>query len=74
MWRARPSNPINAFYWKVSDGAVESNGVENGTGNGAARDSMWNVFWKGLTLEEAGPAVPLIMSLPSTLVKGAGCI
>lgn len=50
FWRARPTNPILAWYLKNSDGV--------------ARFPEWHVFWRGLTVEQIQPAIRYALGAP----------
>jgi hypothetical protein len=51
FWRARPINPIAAWYVKQCDGLV--------------RFPEWHIFWRGLPLEGIDPAVRHALAAPS---------
>jgi acetylglutamate kinase len=53
-WRSRPENPINSWYQSVSDGMV--------------RLKEWNVFWRGIELDEIPAVVTRAESLASDFV------
>ena len=50
FWRARPSNPIAAWYTKVCDGMT--------------RLPEWHVFWRGLAAGEIPAAIELALQAP----------
>jgi acetylglutamate kinase len=50
FWRARPHNPIRAFYTHECDGMV--------------RTEHWHVFWKGLPAERISDAVSTALAQP----------
>jgi acetylglutamate kinase len=50
FWRARPQNPIGAWYVKVCDGM--------------ARFPEWHVFWRGLEAHEIAPAIEHALAAP----------
>lgn len=54
IWRARPGNPVNQFYFEQADGCVKG--------------SEWNVFWYGLSdLARMGPLVERTVQAEPTL-------
>jgi acetylglutamate synthase len=55
FWRARPSNPILAWYLKNADGV--------------ARLSDWHVFWRGLTVDQIEPAIRYALAAPVDFVS-----
>jgi len=55
-WRSRSDNPINEFYFAVCDGAV--------------KQGVWTVFWRGETdLSRIPDKVNQIAALPATLAE-----
>jgi acetylglutamate kinase len=50
FWRARPDNPIGAWYVKVCDGM--------------ARFPEWHVFWRGLSAAEIPAAIAHALAAP----------
>lgn len=58
VWRARPDNPVNDFYFRQCDGA--------------ARRGRWIVFWRGVgDLKEAAELVEMASARASTLAEVA---
>jgi acetylglutamate kinase len=49
-WRARPTNPISAWYLKHADGV--------------ARFPDWHVYWRGLTVDQIEPAIRHALAAP----------
>lgn len=54
MWRAAAKNPANKWYTRLSDGAVNT--------------GEWMVFWAGMDAEAAKPLIPVVASLPRTML------
>jgi acetylglutamate kinase len=50
FWRARPDNPIGAWYAKLCDGLM--------------RFADWHVFWKGLPAERVPAAIEYALAQP----------
>jgi ribosomal protein S18 acetylase RimI-like enzyme len=53
FWRARPANPISAWYTKLCDGLM--------------RFPEWHVYWKGLPPVDVAPAVQWALQQPVDL-------
>jgi GNAT superfamily N-acetyltransferase len=53
FWRARPANPIGAWYTKLCDGLM--------------RFPEWHVYWKGLPPPDVAPAVQWALAQPVDL-------
>ena len=53
FWRARPANPIGAWYVKLCDGLM--------------RFPEWHVYWKGLPPSDVAPAVEWALQQPVDL-------
>jgi acetylglutamate kinase len=53
FWRARPANPISAWYVKLADGLM--------------RFPEWNVYWRGLAPEDVPAAIQLALAQPNDL-------
>lgn len=53
FWRARPDNPIGAWYTKLCDGMI--------------RGAEWQVFWKGLATDKVAEAVAWTLARPIDL-------
>jgi len=57
FWRARPANPIVAWYTQLCDGLV--------------RFPEWNVFWKGLAPDKIPEAIAYSLAQPIDIVNAA---
>jgi acetylglutamate synthase len=57
FWRARPKNPIGAFYTQECDGM--------------ARFADWHVFWMGLAPDRIADAIAFALAQPIDLVEAA---
>lgn len=53
FWRARPSNPINEWYTKLSDGLVKTSG--------------WWIFWTGIAPEHIPAVIAWALAQPEDL-------
>ncbi len=58
FWRARPHNPVNAWYTQQADGL--------------SRFSDWHVFWRGLSPEQIAPAIAYSLAAPVDIPPAAG--
>lgn len=58
FWRARPDNPINAWYVSLCDGMV--------------RGPMWHVFWKGIDPSRISDIVAEALARPHDFTERAG--
>jgi GNAT superfamily N-acetyltransferase len=56
FWRARPDNPIGAWYTKLCDGMI--------------RGPEWQVFWKGLPTDKVAEAVAWTLARPVDIPAG----
>jgi len=54
FWRARASNPINAWYTQQADGL--------------SRFADWHVFWRGLSIDRIDPAIRYALGEPTDLI------
>ena len=54
FWRARPTNPIGAWYAQIADGLM--------------RFADWNVFWKGLPTGRVADAISFALAQPADFV------
>jgi len=54
IWRASAANPANGWYARNSDGMAAS--------------GKWNVYWYGIGTGKVSGLVPLVASLPSTMI------
>jgi GNAT superfamily N-acetyltransferase len=54
IWRATLSNPANAWYGRNSEGMVQS--------------GEWKVFWYGMDAARAFDIIPLVASMPKTII------
>jgi acetylglutamate kinase len=57
FWRARPENPVNAWYTRQADGLH--------------RLFDWHVFWKGLLAERIPQAIEFALAQPVDLMEPA---
>lgn len=56
FWRARPSNPINAWYLQEADGYT--------------RLPVWQVFWKGMEIDKLPAAIHYAIERPDDMGSG----
>jgi hypothetical protein len=58
FWRARASNPVNAWYTQQADGM--------------ARFPDWHVFWRGVPAEQIPQAIQYALAAPVDIPAAAG--